>query len=117
MRKCKKKKLDEKMARPCGPQKCISPLGPSIELHNIYLYISENIPLPGGGNYGRGKKLKGKKKEGHKREKGKGKKKGGKKGTKGMVEKKGKGKMGGNGKLEASEVTSTSMSKSQLKSN
>ena len=69
-----------------------------IELHNIYLYISENIPLPGGGNYGRGKKLKGKKKEGQKREKGKGKKKGGKKRKKGKGEEKKGAKKGKGGR-------------------
>ena len=78
---------------------------------------SSHFPL---GEEKKGTKKKGTKKRERGKKKGKkekGNKKGGKKGTKGMVEKKGKGKMGGNGKLEASEVTSSSMSKSQLKSN
>ena len=64
-----------------------------------------------------GEEKKGPKKRERGKKKGKkekGKKKGGKKGKKGMVEEKGKGKKGGKGKLEASEVTSSSMSKSQL---
>ena len=49
-------------------------------MHNTYLYISENIPLPGGGELRPGKEIKGEEKRGQKREKGRGRKKGAKKG-------------------------------------